>query len=779
MTIRTRLLAVLIACGILPMATIGVVAYQRSAAGTQELAAAAQSSLRQRAEAGLQSLAAARRSDIQHYFDFIAAHMQSLAAVPECSAAIETLGKALAATGTGIDAAAEATMRRELASYYEQQFGGEYSRRNAGRKVDAATLVGQLDLPAVAVQLAMIAHNPNPLGKKDNYLPGAEVGTYAAAHQVVHPDYLQVQRGFGYYDLFLINTEGRIVYTVFKETDFGTSLTKGPWADSNLGQLYREMTNAPAGKVAFADYAPYRPSYDDAAGFVGTPVTRDGVRIGYLAVQLPIDRINLVMGATEGLGRTGECVLVGADLLLRSDSPRNAAETVVASFHDPASHRLDLPAVKEALGGKQGVGVLVDPSNQHEDLMAWLPFEVLDVHWCMLARMATEEVFEPARAIAAQGETVVAHILWWSLGVMLLAAAIVGAVAFWLARQITRPILDTVAALRDVAEGEGDLTKRLDEQRQDELGQLGRWFNRFLHSMQGSVRTVIDKATGVASASAQIDSAASTLATGAERTKAQATQAAAAAEQMAANMSNVGGSSESMTHMLRTVAAAVEEMTASIGEVAKNADGAAQVADQAASFTRSSNEKVVGLGTAAHEIGRVIEAIQDIADQTNLLALNATIEAARAGEAGKGFSVVANEVKDLARQTGVATQDIRQRIERIQVSAQESVLAIREIDRVIAQVSKSSQDIAHAVGEQRSATQEIAQSLAQSSKTVEVVNRNVAEGVTAVQDISKSIAEVDDQSRAAAASALSTRDAGTALHGLAQELTAAVQRFKV
>jgi len=353
------------------------------------------------------------------------------------------------------------------------------------------------------------------------------------------------------------------------------------------------------------------------------------------------------------------------------------------------------------------------------------------------------------------------------------------ALAFLLSKWLGRRFDELHTRVRDIADGEGDLRKRLDAGTDDELGRICGAFNTFLEKLQRTVQQIAEKAERVAHSAGETTATARSLAQGAESTRSQSTQAAAAAEQMAANMATVGSSSDAMTATIRSVAAAVEELTASIGEVAKSAENSAQIASSAAQLTRASNERMAALGTAANEIGRVIESIQDIAEQTNLLALNATIEAARAGEAGKGFSVVANEVKDLARQTAEATMDIRKRIERIQSSTTASVTAIGEIDQVIAKVSTSAQHIAGSVGEQRSATQEISANLAQSARSIEAVHQNVGQSVAATKEISKAIAEVDGQTRSTASAAEEASVAGRQLTELSSDLKQLVGQFKV
>ncbi|MBZ0154115.1 MAG: methyl-accepting chemotaxis protein, partial [Planctomycetes bacterium] len=212
------------------------------------------------------------------------------------------------------------------------------------------------------------------------------------------------------------------------------------------------------------------------------------------------------------------------------------------------------------------------------------------------------------------------------LGALVAVCGLAG-LAWLLRRSVIRPLRKTVAALADIAAGEGDLTVQLDARPKDELGELARWFNQFLGKLRDSVRTIAAKAAGVSEGASRLDATAQALTSSADQTRTQSNQVAAAAEQLNTNLASVNQANDALNGGFRTAAAAVEQLTASIGEVAKSADRAATVASEAATLSRDSNTKVAELGAAADEIGRVIETIQDIAEQTNLLALNATIEA--------------------------------------------------------------------------------------------------------------------------------------------------------
>ncbi len=369
--------------------------------------------------------------------------------------------------------------------------------------------------------------------------------------------------------------------------------------------------------------------------------------------------------------------------------------------------------------------------------------------------------------------------LWIALASMTLAAGAVLAVAWFVSRRLTKPLRSAVAMLQDIAQGEGDLTKRLAVSGRDEIGELARWFNTFVGKVQDIVRKISDGASTLADSSTELSATAAEMAGGAAETTGKSAEVATAAEQMSGNMRNVAAATEQMSVNVKAVAAAVEQMTASISEVAKNAEQSAAVADQASKLARLSNSTIEQLGGAADEIGKVIETIQDIAEQTNLLALNATIEAARAGDAGKGFAVVASEVKELAKQTAAATEDIRRRIEAIQRSTRESVGSIAQIADVIEQVNSVSRTIASAVEEQNVTTREIAKNLAQASSGADSVATVVGQSAVASQDITQNIAGVDCAVKQTVQGASRTQSASGQLSRLAGQLQQLVGQFKV
>ncbi|MDR3542731.1 MAG: methyl-accepting chemotaxis protein [Desulfosporosinus sp.] len=364
---------------------------------------------------------------------------------------------------------------------------------------------------------------------------------------------------------------------------------------------------------------------------------------------------------------------------------------------------------------------------------------------------------------------------------------IVGSAAFlftivavtYAAGLIVKPINRAIDGLKDIAEGEGDLTMRLDAKSKDEIGELGFWFNTFIGKLQGIIKLISENSKQVNISSDQLSSIAGQLSFGAEDTSQRAASVATASEEMTANLNNVAVAMEESATNTNMVASAAEEMTSTINEIAENAERARDVSSKAVTQAMSASEKMAELGSAAQKISMVTETITEISEQTNLLALNATIEAARAGEAGKGFAVVANEIKDLAKQTAQATLNIKSQIDDVQRTTNSTVKEINEISEVISGVNDIVGSIATAVEEQTAATREIANNIAQASQGIQEVNENVNQSSTVAVDIAKDISKVNLAATEISKNSKEVKSSSEDLQRMATELNTIVNSFKV
>ncbi|TMO56314.1 methyl-accepting chemotaxis protein [Pseudoalteromonas aurantia] len=458
----------------------------------------------------------------------------------------------------------------------------------------------------------------------------------------------------GYYDLFVINPNGFVDYTVAKEPDYQTSLVSGPYRNSGLAILYNSVLIKRS--FVLQDFSRYAPSNNEPAAFIGLPVIVNGKIETIIALQLSIDAINRIMQTRDGMGESGESYLVGDDLLMRSDSYLDpTGHSVIASFAGNVEQNgVNTVAVKKGLQGISDTEIIID-YNGNPVLSAYLPFTFSNLKWVLLAEIDESEAFAPV------------YKMYWAIGLIVIITLIgVAAITIMIAKSIIRPLGGEPSTMHSISEriAQGDLRQTFEhmDSQQGVYGAMAR-MNQSLNSMIG---TIVESTSQLASTAAQ--------------TSAASSQSNASLQEQHAN--------------IEQVAFAMEQTNQSIEEVATNARAVADLSHSAEQTSSSANENLQAtviqmqkLGAAidnaeavikrvegnAQNISRVLEVIQTVTEQTNLLALNAAIEAARAGEHGRGFAVVADEVRQLAKKTQESTADIEGMINNLQSGTHQAV----------------------------------------------------------------------------------------------------------
>jgi len=485
-SIRYKLLSLLLLLGVMTFAVTGTIAYIKYL-----------SALKQDVMNQLTGINRSKQFEIEYYYTTIHNHAETLSDDRMFIDAMREFREAYDKMNAGpIPSEAMEGVRQDYkANFYPEMQKLKMAR---GRVEDYLPYTPA----AIQLQYLYLVNNPNPHGHRDELTDAGDGSDYSRVHEKYHKAFRNLIRKFGYYDLYLIDYEtGRIVYSVSKNRDFGTSLKEGPYRDSNLAKVVSQSlaANDPE-KVFFSDFEPYEASSGEPTQYVASPIWDGQERLGVFALQLSTAAIDDVMTGKRGwvkygLGNSGESVLVGGDYLMRTNSRQyledpdkflaklqaeGVSQVILDRIRTYRSTILQLPvkrgSIEAALAGKEGTVIETNARGQGPpSLVSYMPLHIEGLHWAIGSRVYLNEALKPVSEMQRLFS-------WWGLGLLTLTV-----VAAWLmTRQILRPVNALVAAAQRVAAG--DLNAKVEWTYKDELGTLSDTFN----SMTQSIREKTD-----------------------------------------------------------------------------------------------------------------------------------------------------------------------------------------------------------------------------------------------------------------------------------------------
>lgn len=480
--IKSKVMLVLLVVSFGSAAVMGVLVWQR-----------ARSILTQRIFDQLTSVRAAKSAEIESYFQFMYSQVETLAEDHMIVSAMREFNQAF----DQINDAEEpipAAWRQTIEAYYTDEFFPRLTNNIDGTPIfDIYNPGGRV---AQYLQYYYIANNPHPIGSKDELIQASDGSDYSTVHSRYHRILHNLILNFGYYDLFLIDHQtGEIVYSVYKETDFATSLDTGPYARSNFAEVVNLVqANPEPGAVQIIDFAAYRPSYGAPAAFFAAPIYEGGQQVGILAMQLPVDRINDVLTGhqnweNEGLGQTGEVYLVGSDFLMRSISrfliedptgykqalqdlgtPDDVIQTLDRLETSILLQSVETEGAQAAQQGQIGTQI-IDDYRGVPVLSSYAPLDIKGVDWVILSEMDLAEAYAPLTNL--QGYILITAVI------LVFLVTLIAAVA---ANMLVKPISLLVQDSRRIISGELDQAE-LESTTQDELSLLVEAFNEVLRDL--------------------------------------------------------------------------------------------------------------------------------------------------------------------------------------------------------------------------------------------------------------------------------------------------------
>lgn len=582
---------------------------------------------------------------------------------------------------------------------------------------------------------------------------GLGSSAYQMAEKEVSDYFSNYIKTYGYYDLFLMNLKGDVVYTVSKESDLGENLKDGSLSGSGLSLAYLETLEKK--DYGIADYSHYEPS-DAAAAFI-TMIVMDesGQPIGVVGLQLSDEAISGIMMQNSGLGETGETYLLGQDQIMRSDSRFSETKTIGVK-------KIDTVMSRAAISGKSESTIDKDYRDT-KVVSAYSPLEINGLSWYIFAEIDEAEAFE---SVYAQERTAILL-----LGIVVIVVIVV-AVVF--SRMICNPIKKLCGVA--IAISEGDLTREVEVTSNDEVGIL----QASIQKMSGDLRKII---CDVQEDSQEVSASAQTLGATVEEINAQVQgvnsatgEIASGMEETSAAIEEINSSGAEILNLSLGLAESADVGQKNALEIASRAEKMKENAEQSRSeairiyeMRQKDIKNAIEKSKVVEDIRVMSDSIQQISEQTNLLALNAAIEAARAGEHGKGFAVVAEEVRKLAEESKNTVIQIDELVREVNEAFDDLSVNSAEILKFIdAKVIKDYEVLVQTGEQYLSDSQFVKETMTEFMNQFETIN----ESITQVNEAIENVASVVEEATASSVTISgSTEDVSKAIDEISEVAT--------